>query len=567
MTNIVYDYPPSNLASGTVDAPEGGIAPLGFNLLDVPTPSRLGAIIVATSSYSTFAAALAAGTHVIVNSAVIIDDDLTISRIKSLEVWYGASITVASGKTLTIRGPFNAAPIPIFQGDGIVLGIRAVYPEWWGSALTGTDSPTTDDILPLEKAHTCVQGSQATLFQTAPTIRLTGTGYYISRTWGVYPTANIGLQIKGNGNIFSGTQLHPMAAFSGGGAILHVHGQADSIQRIADWGISALGVGPGSGGIGSATIGVQIGDTDPATGLIGVSKNIIEKLYVSGFPTLLKVIHAKLLAFEKCGFWNNNYVGENVCVLITQAGSSTTEIDFNDCEAVSNSAVAANTYGVHILSNNGAFNPANADNCVANVKWNKSRVYAGQKAFFLQASSGSLIGDIWIQAGSQIDQSVTNALDISATGVASKVQNVNFLDSYTNACLGDAFTLTESGTSKIDGVTIHNNDCTGHQAKSLNAAYGIGVSFAYNKLRNQNNNTGSAMYIGPGCRGVDVLYNKLIRMDGTSSVQNVVQAAAGSDHYSIVGNNGGAAWTVNLVLNTAAGADSYVAGNLQGSPY
>lgn len=48
-TNIEYGYPPApSLATGTVDAPAGGLAPIGYNKLDIGTVDRLAAALAAS---------------------------------------------------------------------------------------------------------------------------------------------------------------------------------------------------------------------------------------------------------------------------------------------------------------------------------------------------------------------------------------------------------------------------------------------------------------------------------------------------------------------------------------
>jgi hypothetical protein len=71
-----------------------------------------------------------------VDGTVNIETDTTLTA--ATEVLDGGGYVIASGKTLTIRGPFRAGRAAIFSGAGTVVFERgsgeAVYPEWWGAA-------------------------------------------------------------------------------------------------------------------------------------------------------------------------------------------------------------------------------------------------------------------------------------------------------------------------------------------------------------------------------------------------------------------------------------------------
>lgn len=98
---------------------------------------------IPAEKFATFAAACTAGEtlgkSIVVSSAMSVDDDLTIDR--SLVIKPGSGrLTIASGKILTINGPFQAGLSQCFDGDGsVVFGAGSVteaYPEWWGGDLT-----------------------------------------------------------------------------------------------------------------------------------------------------------------------------------------------------------------------------------------------------------------------------------------------------------------------------------------------------------------------------------------------------------------------------------------------
>lgn len=91
-----------------------------------------------------------AGKTILISTAQTCND-LTIPLDRAIEVIKGGSINVATGKTLTINGPFNAGLYQIFTGAGSVKfnsGSAPTAPaEWWGAIAdfnvgtqTGTDS-------------------------------------------------------------------------------------------------------------------------------------------------------------------------------------------------------------------------------------------------------------------------------------------------------------------------------------------------------------------------------------------------------------------------------------------
>jgi hypothetical protein len=53
------------------------------------------------------------------------------------------TFNIASGKTLTFNGSFEAGPYSVFSGSGTVAGLKEVYPEWFGATGDGTVDDST----------------------------------------------------------------------------------------------------------------------------------------------------------------------------------------------------------------------------------------------------------------------------------------------------------------------------------------------------------------------------------------------------------------------------------------
>jgi len=72
---------------------------------------------------------------------------------RSLEIKQGGVITIPTGATLTINGPFQAGLYQVFDGDGSVVfgsgSVSEVYPEWWGAIADGV----TDCSASIEAAN------------------------------------------------------------------------------------------------------------------------------------------------------------------------------------------------------------------------------------------------------------------------------------------------------------------------------------------------------------------------------------------------------------------------------
>lgn len=95
------------------------------------TKTNLAAAVAATDS---------ANRTIVVTGAETVSASLTIPATRTLRVEKGATITVASGQTLTLNCPIDAGRYAIFAGTGTIAGLQKAYPEWW---VTNTTPGTT----------------------------------------------------------------------------------------------------------------------------------------------------------------------------------------------------------------------------------------------------------------------------------------------------------------------------------------------------------------------------------------------------------------------------------------
>jgi hypothetical protein len=133
-----------------------------------------------------------------------IASDLTVPANITLKPARGAVFAVATGKTLTINGPFQAGPYQVFSCTGtgkVVFGagaVKEVYPEWWGF--------TSDAAAALNAA-----------IATQRTVRLqAGKTYPVTTSVDVGATDNIEI-IGGPGSVIDGTSSTASVLFYVGG--------------------------------------------------------------------------------------------------------------------------------------------------------------------------------------------------------------------------------------------------------------------------------------------------------------------------------------------------------------
>lgn len=142
----------------------------------------------------------------------VISTDADYSAYKNVtwKVPAGTVLQIATTKTLTIGGPFEAGLYQVFSCTGtgkVVFGnnsVTEVFPEWWGAIGDGA----TDNILPLTAALTSYH----------PVVLQSNGTYYISAGFDITIPSNSNISVRGSGpsnavikvndsgSIFSGTK-------------------------------------------------------------------------------------------------------------------------------------------------------------------------------------------------------------------------------------------------------------------------------------------------------------------------------------------------------------------------
>ena len=152
--DVIFSAPPP-AGTNNIEIVTLNVLPLGAtdSALAVYIPAGAGAVATTvqaelrkefrTSNYPTFLAAetAAAGNTLIVDSDITIDSDISVDI--PICIIHPHKITIATGKTLTIKGPLMAGryQVILLTGTGVVSGLKEAFPEWVGARCDGS----TDD--------------------------------------------------------------------------------------------------------------------------------------------------------------------------------------------------------------------------------------------------------------------------------------------------------------------------------------------------------------------------------------------------------------------------------------
>lgn len=487
-----------------------------------------------------------------------LSSSVTLAKGKAVTFMPGASITIDTGVTLTIRGKVTAGLSQIFFGAGIVAGIRQVYPEWWGALGDGTG----DDQPALQAAHACIYTSGSSA-GGRPRISLEGRSYQINSTWIISPSANVGMEIVGSGTVFSGSRITASATFASSVVVL-VNGQTDSTQRVADWSLRDIGIVPSAGGKGSATIGLQIGNTSNLITLYGFQWNLVENVFVSNFATCFYVVHARLINFRRCSAWNDQATGSgNAAIRFKVSGSFTGDLRFDNCQFIANNL--SGNFAVAFEANGGAF--AGGNNQLAGIKFYGCDFYNGDVKVNMLAQAGSYLSDIWFIA-CQWDGPSNKDVYIESNNTGTLVDDIHFVDCFLaggNLSAVPQVTVASTGTGGNIREIFFNN-CIFESAlnqsilvtdNGLNAVQGISIDSC--TVRDNNFAAGACIQIR--AQRVMINNNKANRFS-TNVPKYFIQIDSGSVNYVVTSNLGAGIVATATLLDNGGAVNKVVANNL-----
>lgn len=193
--NTKGEYPGLIYLDGSykIDVTESDGTPVpGFSIDNV---EGVGATILdftQLSEYASFAAAVSAigatKTTLYIDTDGTVSADTTTPSTLDLRFYQGNTLSVATTKTLTIKGCIDPGAFLKFEGAGttVLTGntcTPVVYAEWWGAVI----GDSTDDLAAIDSALAS---------QTSLTVQLLPGTYNISDTVEIYGT---GKHLKGSG--------------------------------------------------------------------------------------------------------------------------------------------------------------------------------------------------------------------------------------------------------------------------------------------------------------------------------------------------------------------------------
>lgn len=494
--------------------------------------------------------------------------------LSSLQFLQGGAMSVSAGFTATITKPIDASPdYQIFTGAGSVVGIRQVYPEWWGARVGGIDC-----LAAFNSAYACVAASAPSVGGRQK-ITFQGGVYVLSGPWVTPVGASISLHFEGAGVSLGGTRFEPRTGFVGT-KLWWVRGSTDSTQQIADWKITDIGLDMTPGGAGPSLYGLMIGSdpVSPTSGelLLGLEPNLIENLWIQGFPTNLSICAATLIVFRRCGLWNQIQTGACLNLLISVNNNVTADVTFTDGTQFVAPIGVAGANNINLKANLHQFAFPPVQNQLAGIKFDRCDFYQGDTSVALTCGAGAELTDVWFIA-CQWDGSSKKLIDIECDSVPSIIQDIHVVDCYldgANLTSGTAaITVASTGTGGfirnvwIDGNWFANGVGPGVLLFSLQQTV-RGISCDNNMFENYNYTTGSVIEVG-GVKTGSFNNNKMTRTDGGSQVTLYmidIQAAGGpslgNDYITCTLNIAGGLATGGVVNDISGGIHKFVDNNI-----
>lgn len=512
--------------------------PSGANILIAPSTTLAGHLIVD-------------GTLTI-NSTCNIDCSVTVRA---------GSITVNSGFTATFRKSFAANPgRQIFSGAGVIWGIRHVYPEWWGAIADNA----TDCAAALNAASTCVANSAGFAGQTRPTIELMSGYYLIGATWTIPSSANIGIDVKGQGIIFAGTRIVAGATFSGTQAV-SMPISSDSTQKILDFKLRDFGIVPQTVGAGPS-IGLQLG----SSGIMmnGLRESLVENLYLANFSTSVLCLNTRLIKFSRVGIWNSSITTASTNLMIQSDGKFCGDMSFENCQFVNQQTITG-ARAVRVTSS-GTFSSAGERAYqVAGIRFTECIFYPADQTVYIDCLGGSHIEDIFF-TNCQFDGNSNTMIYCVSSGSGSILRDIQISHNYmfggnmsTSAAQIQMLTST---TGLIQNIRVESNTLGNGIGRAVNLTTGaagsiVGVQINNNYIVDFSNATNPAIEIGGGCLRVMARGN-IATTTGSAAYPYFIQVDSGANYYVITDNMASGVVTTSTVREVAAGANRVVANNL-----
>lgn len=467
-----------------------------------------------------------------------------------------AEFNAIDSMTAELYQPLNLTAAEISAG---VTPTNYAYPTGFSQRYGVTGNGTTDDTAAINNwAKVCTTAGIAG--------KLQGGTFLISSPV-VFNVGADGFSLEGPSS--TACLFSISSSFSGGTIAVQIKGNGSTCQ----WRIGGFMIEPSSGGSGSAVLGLQIGDpTTASVGLAGYQASTLYDIEVQGFQTLWQFTHCRLIRVVDCAGWNQGYSvsSDSTCLNITQNGSFTGDLTFDNCQWVIPSTVL-NGACARINSPVGPYNDTNGNCQIAGIRFRSCIFYHGQYGLQIYAAASSYVSDIWVDSGSQFEgdygQGVTGAGTISnirleSNGSGTRMEDVHIDHCYVNGGFapssvsagGVVLTCTGSG-SIMRSIFVTHNYLWANNVE-LVATYGVSNTMEAIVIQgniiqdcaNQSGGTGAAIIIN-GVTGYVVADNTCTVGGANQKPNYVVNLVAGSN--GVCHDNTAAAGCVatGIVLN------------------
>ncbi len=330
--------------------------------------------------------------------------------------------------------------------------------------------------------------------------------------------------------------------------------------------ISGFSIRGGAAGVCTATSGLQVGSasiSDPV--IAGFQTSCFRSIFVADFPVGIDIVHARLMRFEDCSVWNNNYGAANSCLRIRQEGLFTTDLLFDRCQFVNTKA--AGYYDVNIVSSGTAYNNATGNGSVAGLKFRSCDLYAGNTGFRLYASGSSRISDVWIISGCQIDQETAYGVYAESADSGADIQDIHLEGLYVSKTTSAGILFTSTGTGgAIRSVWVDEAHIDRAEGAAVSFFGGAVESVTVSDCHVVDSSVASGAIVFNGTQGVTCTGNKARQDAFALTPFYLVDLLSGTDNIVCTGNDGVGAVDVATVRDLSGDVTKVVTGNLGYNP-
>lgn len=478
--------------------------------------------------------------NLILDGTLLINSSCTLAC--DIQVRSG-SVNVNSGFTVTFNGTFTGPVRKIFNGSGTIIGIKEVWPEWWGAKYdTSLQVGYADQIM---AAYNCITGTQSfsrgVMHMNAYTVdkRITLT----------LKTKN-SVYFVGGGNNLVGGRLKVLPTFPDS-IVLLFKGAPASTDAIASFGIKDIAIENTTGS--QALVGVRFGDE---TGFIsGLAKNIVSNLTTHSFPYGIDVVNARLISFVGCSTWKSTSGNSNGIRFFTAgsfANAFVGDCDLTSCQFEPSGSGQCMQINVSIVNHQ-----------CKGISIDKTAFYKSESGTQLgvSATNGGIIGDIFFSGSVQFDGFSNKFMSLIADGSGSVIDDISFMGVYFRGSNTDSgFTLSAINSGRVSCVRF----------ASCWVANGLGTVFSFSNCTNfqlvnthfydTSGSTTNVIAIN-SCNSFNVSGNTASR-SGTSFFARLILVSGASDYYVVTNNVAGGIPSTAVVTDSGTGTHKTVSGNI-----